>query len=134
MYLYEINQSVLTQEEEKILNNLYDKYRGLPVVILEPKPKKQPKPKAKPKPKAHIKYRICLICYEIKEVNEFEGDSTICKECRSLKKMEQERTVKREQIAKVMEEISEQTLKLYLKNWRFKPYEKKVKYNKSYRF
>lgn len=38
-----------------------------------------------------------------------------------------ERTVKAEQILKVIGQISKWTLELYLKNWRFVPFERKVK-------
>lgn len=40
--------------------------------------------------------------------------------------MEQERTVKVEQILKVIGHISKSTLELYLKHWRFAPYCRRV--------
>ena len=62
---------ILTIQEEKIINFIYDNYRGLPV---------------EPPIKYGSKYRTCLRCGEVKPVGLFEGRKTICKECRRKEK------------------------------------------------
>ena len=42
----------------------------------------------KPKSFANVQDRVCRRCNEIKPVSEFEGQKTVCKECRRLEKNE----------------------------------------------
>ena len=51
-----------------------------------------------------------------------------------MKNKEDEKTVRIDQIQKVIATINQRTLELYLKSWRFAPFERKIKYSNFYRY
>lgn len=71
-------QLILTFEEEKILNYLYDKQRGLPV--------RMPKQKSERTELAKQGYKKCKMCGEILPLSQFYKHFGICKECYSIKR------------------------------------------------
>lgn len=74
-----INTSlILTFEEERILNYIYDKHRGLPV--------KMPKPKSERTELAEQGFKKCKMCGEILPLTQFYKNFGICKECYSIKR------------------------------------------------